>query len=69
MIVIEIQHSNNGETATICTTYKEQSIAEQKYHEVLSAAAVSAVNVHSAVMMDDDGCSVKRETYYHGPLE
>lgn len=69
MIILEIQHSNNGETATICTTYKEQSIAEQKYHQVLSAAAVSAVNVHSAVMLDDYGNRVKGETYYHGTLE
>ena len=69
MIIIEIQHSNDGTTSTICTTHVDRSEAEQKYHQVLAAAAVSAVNVHSAVMLDDDGCSVKRETYYHGPLE
>jgi hypothetical protein len=69
MIIIEIQHSNDGTTATICTTHTDRSEAEQKYHQVLAAAAVSAVNVHSAVMVGDDGCSVKRETYYHGQLE
>lgn len=29
---------------------------------------VSAVNVHSVVIMDDYGGRVKGETYYHGEL-
>ena len=69
MIILEIQHSNDGTTATICTAYTDQSIAEQKYHQVLAAAAVSAVNVHSAVMLDDMGNRIKGETYYHGGIE
>lgn len=69
MIILEIQHSNDGTTATICTAYTDQSIAEQKYHQVLAAAAVSTVNVHSAVMLDDTGNRLKGETYYHGGIE
>ncbi len=69
MIIIEIQHSNNGSTAAICTTHTERSEAEQKYHQVLAAAAVSSIDVHSAVMLDDDGSQIKRESYYHGSLE
>lgn len=68
MIIVEIQHSNSGSTATICTTHADRSEAEQKYHKVLSAAAVSSVDVHSAVMLDDDGTQIKRESYYHGSL-
>lgn len=69
MIIIEIQHSNAGTTATICTTHTNQSEAEQKYHTVLAAAAASSVNVHSAVMLDDTGERIKGETYYHGSAE
>lgn len=67
MIVIEIQHNSaSGETACITTAYNDPNVAEQMYHQVLSAAAVSSVNVHSAVMLSDEGRPVKNETYYHG---
>lgn len=69
MIVIEIQHSNGGSTSCLIDTYSDQNLAEQKYHTVLSAAAVSKVNVHSAAMLDDTGRLIKNETYYHGTSE
>ena len=69
MIILEIQHSNDGTNATLVNSYTDQATAEQKYHQVLAAAAVSAVDVHSAVMMDDTGNRIKGETYYHGSLE
>lgn len=69
MIIIEIQHSNDGTNSTLVNSYTDQSVAEQKYHTILAAAAVSAVNVHSAVMLDDTGNRIKGETYYHGGLE
>ena len=68
-LVIEIQKMNNGQISHLVTTHKEQSEAEQKYHTVLSFAAVSAVDVHSAVMLDDTGERIKGETYYHGHSE
>lgn len=66
MIIIEIQHSNDGTTAVLHEVKADPNIAEQTYHNKLSYAAVSAVNVHSVVMMDDYGNRVKGETYYHG---
>lgn len=69
MIILEIQHSNDGTNATLVNSYTDQATAEQKYHTVLAAAAVSTVNVHSAVMLDDTGNRIKGETYYHGTLE
>lgn len=68
MIILEIQHSNNGETATICTNYADRNTAEQMYHTALASAAVSNVNVHSVVMLDEVGNRVKGESYYHGEL-
>lgn len=68
-LVIEIQKWNDGKLAHLVTTHEEQSKAEQKYHAVLSAAAVSNVDVHSAVMLDDTGNRIKGETYYHGHSE
>lgn len=63
-IVIEIQ-ADDSTAATIVNNYTDRNIAEQKYHNILSAAAVSAVPVHSAVMLTGDGTRIKGETYRH----
>lgn len=65
-LVIEIQKSNGGQVNPLVTTHAERAEAEQKYHTVLAYAAVSSVDVHSAVMLTDEGDMVKKETYYHG---
>ena len=68
MIIIEIQHSNDGATAVLHEVVADRNTAEQTYHTKLAYAAVSSVNAHSVVMMDDYGSRVKGETYYHGEL-
>lgn len=68
MIIIEIQHSNDGSTTVLHEVQNDRNVAEQKYHNTLAYAAVSTVNVHSVVMMDDYGSRVKGETYYHGDM-
>lgn len=66
-IIIEIQKSNSGSVAIVPpASYSDRNQAEQKYHEVLSYAAVSSVDVHSVVMLSDTGDRIKGETYYHG---
>lgn len=66
-IIIEIQKSNNGAIAIVPpAAYSDKNMAEQAYHTALAAAAVSSVNVHSVVMLDDTGARIKGETYYHG---
>ena len=63
-IVIELQ-TGSGATAVLTNTYADYPHAEQKYHLVLSAAAVSNVPVHSAVMLNERGQLVKYESYVH----
>jgi hypothetical protein len=65
LIILELQKTGNT-LAHLLTTHESRDEAESKYHTVLSAAAVSSVNVHSAVMLDDTGRWIKGETYYHG---
>ena len=68
--IIEIQKSNNGTAAIVPpASYTDQRLAEQAYHTALSYAAVSQVNVHSVVMLDDTGARIKGETYYHSAEE
>ena len=64
-IVIEMQ-TTNGVTAAIINTFDNYPQAEQKYHTVLAAAAVSAVPTHAAAMLTERGNLVKYECYEHG---
>lgn len=68
-LVIEIQKMNGGQLAHLESVHPTLPEAEQKYHTVLSFAAVSNADVHSAVMLDDTGERIKGETYYHGHVE
>lgn len=66
-IIIEIQKSNDGTVAVVPpVAYSDFGLAEQAYHNALAYAAVSAVNIHSVVMLNDVGERIKGETYYHG---
>lgn len=67
-IVIEMQ-TTDGTTAAITNTYATYPLAEQAYHTVLAAAAVSSVPLHSASMLTERGNLVKYECYDHTPPE
>ena len=62
-IVMEIQTSDT--VAPIVNSYADRNTAEQKYHQILSAAAVSEVPKHGAVMLTDEGTRLKSECYIH----
>ena len=64
-IVIELQTINDSQVANVVTAYTEQKVAEQKYHTILAAAAVSALPCHAGVMMDEKGRMIKSEYYTH----
>ena len=62
-IVIELQTTET--TAALNFVFADRLQAEQKYHEILSYAAVSSVPVHSAVMLTSEGVLIKHESYTH----
>lgn len=66
-IVIEIQTSNT--VATLVNAYEDRNQAESKYHQILTAAALSSVPKHSAVLMNDEGNRIKSECYIHEVTE
>ena len=68
LIVIEVQ--SDGTTAsTLVNSYADRNQAESKFHQILTAAAVSSVPIHSAVLMTDRGKTLKTETYTHEEVE
>ena len=64
-IVIELQTAQDGTVANIVTSHDERNVAESKYHQVLSAAAVSQLPKHAAVLMSSDGGFIAAECYEH----
>lgn len=64
-LVVEMQTYADDTCGSIKFEFSDASLAEQKYHEVLAAAAVSTCKIHSAVLLDFTGRLLKREQYTH----
>lgn len=62
--VLEIQISN-GTGSILPFTLDNKADAEAKYHAILSVAATSSVEKHSAVLMAENGVTIKQESYFH----
>lgn len=67
MYILQEIQTTNGNTALVpAQTFDNKQSAESAYHTALAAAAVSSVAVHTVVLMDEHGNTVKREFYEHG---
>ena len=61
-IVIEIQKT--GDTvSTLVNSYTDYKEAASKYHTILSYAAKSEQDIHSAVILDEYGNNITNESY------
>ena len=67
-IVIEMQ-TTDGTTAVLTDAYADLNTAYQKYHLILSAAAVSSVPTHTAVILSENGNVVASECFAHAEPE
>ena len=69
--IIEIQQNLQGEYGHIVHyAFDEDPIkarlkAESKYHEILSAAAISETLKHSAVLISDESYPILNQCYIH----
>lgn len=61
-IVIEIQ-TNNGTVNTLTYQYTDIAQANSKYYTILAAAAVSNLDAHAAVILDENGYLVRNESF------
>ena len=69
-IVLEIQTNANGTVATLPPIIKAtREEAESSYHSILSFAAVSALPMHSAILMTNEGREIMHQAYTHLPQE
>lgn len=64
-IVIELQKLSDEQVANIVSPYVDKNEAESKYHDILRAAAISPVSIHSAMIVTEEGFLLKSEYYEH----
>ena len=65
IILFEIQ-TDNGSTAILpAATYTDRNAADSAYHTKLASAAISSVDVHTVLMIDEHGNTLRREYYEH----
>lgn len=63
-IVIELQ-TNDGVASTIVNSYDTLNEAYQKYYLILSSAAVSSVDVHTAIILSGHGEIICADSFEH----
>jgi hypothetical protein len=66
-IVVEMQ--TNGDVTAVVppVAFATRNEAEARYHAILSAAAVSEVEIHACAVLDERGVAVLNHCYYHLP--
>ena len=64
-IVLEIQTNANGTVGNLVTAFDNRNVAEQKFHQVLSAAAVSTLPCHAATLLNEEGFVLDSKCYHH----
>ena len=69
-IIFEIQTNNGASTVvTPIQTTETKYDAMSRYHSVLAFAATSDVDCHTAVVLDEQGRVIARESYFHNGEE
>ena len=64
-IVIELQTNADGAIGNIVTAFNSEEQAFAKYHAILSAAAVSSLPCHAAVILDNKGMQIAAQYFEH----
>lgn len=64
-IVTEIQDNEGTDVPTITTAHDTRLEADSKWHQVMSAAALSSVKHHSAIEYDSQGGIISTGCYDH----
>ena len=66
MYIIQEIQTNNGQAALLpAITKADRNEMESTFHSILASAAISTVEVHTVVVVDEHGNMVKREYYEH----
>lgn len=64
-ILIEMQTSGEQTAIPPIVTKTDRNEAESEFHRLCSVAAVSSVPIHSVMMVDEFGNTIRSEHYAH----
>lgn len=64
-IVMEIQTNSEGVVSTILNQYEALNLAENKFYQIMAAASISSVPVHTACILTDKGALLRTDSYQH----
>ena len=64
-IVLEMQTNSDETVGTVLTSYDKLDEAESKFFAVLSAAALSTLPTHTAMLLTNNGTMLRVETFSH----
>lgn len=64
-IVMELQTNKDGTVGNLVYSYDTEDDARSKYHLILSAAAVSKLPMHAAVIIRSDGALMEAYCFEH----
>lgn len=64
-ITVELQKNADGSFGNIVKPFETQNEAESNYYAILANAAISAVPVHSAVLLSEEGFPLMHQCYKH----
>lgn len=67
-VVIELQ-KNGDQMANIVTSHNSLASAQNKFYTVAAFAAISTIEKHSVVLLNEDGILVERKTFDHPVVE
>lgn len=62
-IVLEIQKNSEGQISTIPYAFATETEALAKYYQILSVAALSGLKKHGAVILTDEGFSLRYDCF------
>lgn len=62
-IVLEIQKNASGTVSTLATVYDDRPHAEAAFYSLLAVCALSNLQKHGAMLMNENGIVIKSEMY------
>ena len=63
-IVIELQKTGN-QMSNIVTSHSTLQDAQYKFYSVAASAAISQLDKHSVILINDDGFTIEKLTFEH----
>ena len=64
-ILLEIQTENRQTAILPALTYTDSNEADSAYYTKKAAAAISSVDVHTVILLDEHGNIIRRGFYEH----